>query len=98
MLYILLIQFLVIPFTKSDLVSSDYNVVTIDLEIPKKIENLEIQSENLKDSKITHGNPATNGQFPFAAYLHIRRGSVTSFCTGSLLSSDWIITARSCFV
>ena len=73
-------------------------VVTIDLEIPENYTPTFPPTTNSRDSRILHGSSAANGQFPFAAFLHIQRGSSLTHCTGSLISSNWIITARSCFV
>ncbi|CAG9811435.1 unnamed protein product [Chironomus riparius] len=73
-------------------------VVTIDLKIPENYAITYPTTTNLRDSRILHGSSAANGQFPFAAFLHIQRGGSLTHCTGSLISSNWIITARSCFV
>lgn len=67
----------------------------MELKIPTEIQHK--FSRNTTE-RILNGNNASTGQFPFAAYLHISRPTGTVFCTGSLISIWWIITARSCFV
>ena len=100
-LFCVILTFLPSNYAETDFDSSNSKVITIDLKIPDNFDNFIPQDpfeETSKESKILHGNPAFNGQFPFAAYLHIQRGSSTTYCTGSLIASNWIITARSCFV
>ncbi|XP_070508701.1 collagenase-like [Chironomus tepperi] len=89
---VILLMFLKLIRSEVDL---NTNVVRIDLKIP---ENFDLKVPNLRDSRILHGNSAFNGQFPFAAFLQIQRGSIITFCTGALIARNWIITARSCFV
>lgn len=47
-------------------------------------------------SRIVGGNPAWDGQFPFAAAIHVQTESSTFFCGGALTGNDWIVTAGHC--
>jgi hypothetical protein len=48
---------------------------------------------NEQANRITGGSPAARGQFPWQAALII---DVTWFCGGSLISSQWVLTAAHC--
>lgn len=75
--------------------SEDFTTHSIDLEIPSNPLSL---SEIDPETRITWGQSASNGQFPFAAYLLITRLPITFPCTGSIIGSIWILSARRCFV
>lgn len=95
---VLFLIFLKLVKTELDQNFQNSKVVTIDLKIPENYTIIHPVTTNSRDSRILNGSSASNGQFPFAAFLHIQRGSSLTYCTGSLISSNWIITARSCFV
>ncbi|KAG5666819.1 hypothetical protein PVAND_014829 [Polypedilum vanderplanki] len=76
---------------------SNFKIVTIDLQIPSD-EEIENFPQEDRENRILNGNNANSGQFPFAAYIHVTRDTGTVYCTGSLIASNWIITARSCFI
>nr|CAD7606072.1 unnamed protein product [Timema genevievae] len=44
-------------------------------------------------SRITNGNQASRGQFPYQAALYL---DGRSFCGGSLISTTWVLTAAHC--
>jgi len=48
---------------------------------------------NEEDNHITGGSTAARGQFPWQVALIINGAS---FCGGSLISSQWILTAAHC--
>jgi secreted trypsin-like serine protease len=45
------------------------------------------------DLRITNGNTASRGQFPWQAALYV---DGSSFCGGSLISDLWVLTAAHC--
>lgn len=75
--------------------SENFKSRSIVLEIPSEPIKL---SEIEADTRIYWGQSATNGQFPFAAYLLITRTPIQIPCTGSIIGSIWILSARRCFV
>jgi hypothetical protein len=46
--------------------------------------------------KISNGQQARDGQFPFVAEMSINLQSGGLLCTGSLIGSKWILSARHC--
>jgi len=46
--------------------------------------------------RICNGHPAANCQFPWAVAILIFIGNNTYFCGGSLISSQWDLTAAHC--
>ncbi|KAJ3652931.1 hypothetical protein Zmor_018854 [Zophobas morio] len=50
------------------------------------------------DSRIINGNLATPGQFPWQAALFFQGGPDSKFwfCSGTIISPDWILTAAHC--
>jgi len=44
-------------------------------------------------NRITNGSPAARGQFPWQVAIIIE---LTWFCGGSLISSQWVLTAAHC--
>lgn len=47
-------------------------------------------------SKIINGELASEGQFPHMVQLAIRKTDSTKYCGGSLLDSQWVLTAAHC--
>ncbi|KAJ3632588.1 hypothetical protein MTP99_009587 [Tenebrio molitor] len=57
-----------------------------------------VQAAQIKqiEGRIIGGEVANAGQFPFAASIYKRTSDGTFFCTGTILYSQWIITAGQC--
>lgn len=47
-------------------------------------------------SRIIGGEVARSGQFPFAAAIYTTTVDGTYFCGGTLLNTQWILTAGQC--
>jgi hypothetical protein len=54
------------------------------------------QSAHDRHLRITNGHNARQGQYPFVVALRTRVDD-QPFCTGSLVASDWVLTADHCF-
>lgn len=48
------------------------------------------------EGRITHGEKAHEGQFPYQVGLSLAIGSSGAWCGGSLISDRWIVTAAHC--
>lgn len=56
----------------------------------------EFPTERNLDPKIVNGFDGTRGQFPYQALLFWDRARGYSYCGGSLISNQWILTAAHC--
>lgn len=75
-----------------------YRVVRHSLKVPEKKETQEdfFPPTESRDGRIANGYSASDGMFPWVARLFITVASKTSLCTGSLISSNYVITAKHC--
>jgi secreted trypsin-like serine protease len=50
------------------------------------------------DSRILNGAQAALGQFPWEAALYVNIGTTTYFCSGNIISEEWILTVAQCII
>lgn len=87
-------------------VENEWTKVKSPLDSPKYREILSKMFPNannvnkyLRGSRITGGQAATLGQFPYQALLMLRDSSGYYYvCGGSIISHNWILTAAHWFV
>lgn len=48
------------------------------------------------NSRITNGWPAYRGQFPYQVYMYLVVPPYTSFCGGTFIKYNWVLTASHC--
>jgi len=60
---------------------------------PKQFPSFKNDTKSEPDHRITNGQPARRGQFPWQVAVFIEN---TGFCGGSLISDTWILTAAHC--
>ncbi|CAO1432879.1 unnamed protein product [Diamesa tonsa] len=85
-------------------VENEWTKVESPLESPKYREILSKMFPNannvnkyMRGSRITGGQAATLGQFPYQALLLLKDGAGNSYvCGGSIISHNWILTAAHC--
>lgn len=57
-----------------------------------------VQPQTPKPTSIVYGEPAVTGQFPYQVFLEIYSPeNLKSYCSGSVISDQWILTAAHCF-
>lgn len=65
-----------------------------DFEQPAFIEDL--PTSPVLSGRITNGNKAATGQFPYQVGLSLARSTGNYWCGGSLIGSTWVLTAAHC--
>lgn len=73
----------------------DYKIERKSLTVPVSPAPWEFGDEDF-NGKISNGNQATDTQFPWAVQLRITPVSSSYRCTGSIISSRWIMSAHHC--
>ncbi|XP_028131868.1 trypsin-1 [Diabrotica virgifera virgifera] len=59
----------------------------------------EIKGSSLRNYEIARGQDALEGQFPYQVSIQERRDEdYKSFCGGSIISPNWIVTAGHCYL
>ncbi|KAJ2402678.1 hypothetical protein GGI23_000539 [Coemansia sp. RSA 2559] len=48
--------------------------------------------------RVIGGTDASQGEYPFMAFLMVDDGSLTAFCGGTIIARQWILTAGHCVV
>ncbi|KAG5666821.1 hypothetical protein PVAND_014831 [Polypedilum vanderplanki] len=78
--------------------TNDYeNFITQTIEFD--VDKLKSEISFDKSRRIINGNPANDNQFPFVGEVTVRwRDGSTTYCTCSLIATDWVISSRSCIV
>lgn len=72
--------------------SQNNEVIGIERYVPG---SLDPKSSSSRDSRISNGKVAVDGQFPWAARLVIK-GPTWYVCSGSLISTNIVISNRHC--
>ncbi|XP_017012436.3 serine protease 3-like [Drosophila takahashii] len=55
-----------------------------------------ISSSDLSEGRITNGNKASAGQFPYVVGLSFSNYYGTWWCGGSIISNEWVLTTAEC--
>lgn len=72
--------------------SQDYEVVGEKLVVPIETETL-----SSRNTRMSNGIAAVDSQFPWSAALNIKLPSnVWTICLGSLISNNFVLSARQC--
>lgn len=83
-------------------IANDTEIVKISLDVPSDINSWVFNGKNNTDrsngrgGRISTGYQAHNTQFPWVVELSINTENGGLYCTGSLISTTWIVSARHC--
>lgn len=65
-------------------------IVALSIASPFDIEEFDIES------RIVNGKASARGQFPFYVFLEVQLPAGRARCGGSLISSEWVMSAGHC--
>lgn len=86
----------VIKYTEQTMVQPKLLLLTI-VTLLLDFSVLAKRQDSLKiESRIVNGQDAVRGQFPYYVFIEIQMPQLCNVCGGSLISSEWILTAGHC--
>lgn len=86
----ILFLFLATSFIKANL-ADDPKIVRGKFVVPP-----DSVSNNSRFGRIFNGQQAGNGQFPWVVQMNFRTKTGGHFCSGSLISDNYVVAARHC--
>lgn len=99
---LLVISFIVHAMANKTLITKTPLQFTPQSQVPKVVGGMPANDEPFPPKlpaphvMVVGGDSAFDEQFPFTAELSINTKNGGFLCSGSLIASDWVVTARHC--
>lgn len=96
MRFLVLCSFFIMAQSAAINESPQYRIVREDVPVPDVHDAFAWDEPEVHLGRIINGFPAADGQFPWAARVSIRANTGNSVCSGSLISSNFLVSALHC--
>ena len=96
-MHFLVLTFCLIKFAQASVSFENYKIIRVNLEVPDTHKEFDDNSQLTSlSTKMVNGQRATEGQFPWAAYMNIRSAGQSYSCSSAILSSRFVLSAYHC--